>query len=282
MLDRGASCCLMLSFAMLTVTGCPKSNERQATVAASYPDTVAVAKAAGYDYESLATRALAKDRQALHILFRLTAHAGFDGASSEGNAGVLGMLLKRLGDQHFSECLREESQDIRKAVWDNIEYDMDYAYEPPRTEFPLTYATCFTIAEKVESFVSACRREVRDRQPDCEVAHLGLDAVPELLKMISDERKVWVRIGPPQGGPESRFVDVAYLYADDEGPRSSVAEFALLCICEIREPSSGTTEDFERVWNPVMHEFTDYDGKVSDKTIREIKAWYESARTDKP
>ena len=100
--------------------------------------------------------------------------------------------------------------------------------------------------------------------------------MPTLLSMMRDRRKVWVRIGPPHGGPESRFVDVHYLFADDDGPRNSVAEFALLCICNIREPGSGSTEDFASIWNPVLHEFTDHDGGVSGETINEIKKWYDS------
>jgi hypothetical protein len=273
--------CLLLSLAMFTVAGCLQSDAHR--LAYLCPDTVAVAKAAGYDYENLVSRALSRDKQALRTLFWLSAHAGFDGASAEGDAGVLGALLKHLGDQHFSECLKEEPQDIREAVRGDIDYEMGYAYEPLeirefRTEFPLTYATCFTVAERVQCFVDACRREVHNWQPDCEAGDLGLDAVPELLKLMTDERKVWVRIGPPQGGPESTGIDVRYLYADDEGPRNSVAEFALLCIYRIREPQSGTTEDFAKVWDPIMTEFTDYDGKVSVKTIREINTWYDGAR----
>lgn len=285
--------CLLLSLAIFTVAGCLQSDAHRVLMEASSTefgsgaylceDTVAVAKAAGHDYENLVARSLARDKQALHTLFWLTAHAGFDAASSEGNAAVLGVLLKRLGDQHFSECLKEEPQDIREAVRSALDYDMGFEdesieYRAFRTEFPLTYATCFTVAERVQDFVYACRREVHQWQPDYEVGDLGLDAVPELLKLMTDERKVWVRIGPPQGGPESRDVDVAYLYADDEGPRNSVAEFALLCICRIREPKSGVAEDFTKVWDPVMTEFTDYDGKVSAKTLLEIKTWYEGVR----
>ncbi len=243
-------------------------------------DTIAVAKVAGHDYENVVNDCLARDKEAMHILFWLTKHAGFDAASGQGNAAVLGQLIKQLGDQFFSECLKRESQDIRKAVRDEIAYAVTLEESSPidcrefRTKFPLTYATCFTVTERVNHFVYSCRREVHQWQPDYAAGELGMEAVPVLLSMMNDRRKVWVRIGPPQGGPESRFVDVAYLYADDEGPRNSIAEFALLCICRIRDPDSGTTEDFMRVWRPVLQEFTDYDGRVSDEVIDEISTWY--------
>lgn len=246
-------------------------------------DTLEVARAAGQDYGRLVAGALRKDPRSLHTLFDLAAHAGFDGASSEGNAAVLGALLKRLGDKSFSECLAREPQDIREAVRQDLEYDMGLdgvgisspEYAAFRNAFPLTFAACYTVEERVRDFVLSCRREVHGCRPDEEIYRIGVAAVPGLLKLMSDHRKVWVRIGPPEGGPESRFIDVAYLYADDEGPRNSVAEFALLCICEIREPESGHNEDFTAVWNPVLHEFADYDGNVSPETVAEIKLWYD-------
>ncbi|MCX6376873.1 MAG: hypothetical protein NTU88_12725 [Armatimonadetes bacterium] len=285
----------LLCLAILAISGCASAGaarrlmeEASRTEFGSAPyccaDTIAVAKVAGHDYGKIVNDCLAKDKEAMHILFWLTKHAGFDAASAQGNAAVLGQLLQQLGDQFFSECLDREPVDIREAVRGDIAYALMTVEESSpiecrefRTEFPLTYAICFTVAERVEYFVYSCRREVHQWQPDFAVGDLGMGAVPVLLSMMNDRRKVWVRIGPPQGGPESSDVDVKYLYGDDEGPRNSIAEFALLCICRIREPHSGTSEDFNRVWAPVLHEFTDYDGRVTDEVIDEIRTWYNAS-----
>jgi len=282
---------LMLALSMLVTGGCAGSHGGRALMeeasrvefgSASYScvETIAVAKATGYDYEKVVDQCLSKDKHALHTLFWLTEHAGFDAASSQGNATVLGLLLIGLGDKFFAECLEPEPLAVRNQVGQQIDYAIDgerrIENSEFRVKFPRTYAASFTVTDRVKSFVYSCRREVHGWQPHYAVAEVGVEAVPTLLSMMDDQRKVWVRIGAPQGGPQSWRVDVNYLFADDEGPRNSVAEFALLCICMIREPRSGSTEDFASIWDLVLHEFKDYDGRVSDETIDEIKKWYDS------
>ena len=86
-------------------------------------DTVAVARTAGVDYQAALDSCLRRDRNALHTLFRLTVDAGFDAASSQGHAAVLGHLLRRLGDDFFGNALAAEPPATRQAVRDALHYD---------------------------------------------------------------------------------------------------------------------------------------------------------------
>lgn len=86
-------------------------------------DTIAVAASKGVDYRRVVDGAMRRDPGSLRELFWLTAHAGFDGASSEGNAAVLGNLLRYLGDGTFGSALSTEPAEIRKAVQDELRYD---------------------------------------------------------------------------------------------------------------------------------------------------------------
>ena len=72
-------------------------------------DTIAVAESAGVDYCAVVERCLARDREAMGILFSLSKDAHLDAASSQGHAAVLGSLLRKLGDRFFSECLGAQS-----------------------------------------------------------------------------------------------------------------------------------------------------------------------------
>ena len=86
-------------------------------------ETIDVAAKAGIDYVATVDRAMKRDRQALHTLFWLTAHAGFDAASSEGNSAVLGNPLRDLGDRTFGSVLSTEPPATRSAVLDMLRYD---------------------------------------------------------------------------------------------------------------------------------------------------------------
>ena len=86
-------------------------------------DTVEVAASKGVDYRRVVDGAMRRDGASLHKLFWLTSHAGFDGASSEGNAAVLGNLLRYLGDGTLGSALSTEPSEIRKAVQDELRYD---------------------------------------------------------------------------------------------------------------------------------------------------------------
>ena len=156
--------CLMLALSMLVTTGCAGSRGGRALMeeasctefgSASYlcAYTIAVADAAGYDYEKLVDQCLARDKQALHTLFWLTKHAGFDAASSQGNATVLGLLLIGLGDEFFAECLEPEPLEVRNQVGQQIDYAIDGERRIQNSEFRVkfqrTYAACFSVADRV-------------------------------------------------------------------------------------------------------------------------------------
>jgi len=90
-------------------------------------DTIHVAKARGVDYRRVVDGCLAQDRQAISLLFWLSAHAGFDAASSEGHAGFLGTVLRRTGDAFFAQCLARESAEVQWAVRSDL---LDSVYDP--------------------------------------------------------------------------------------------------------------------------------------------------------
>lgn len=86
-------------------------------------DTVTLARAAGVDYHATVGGCLRRERSAIHTLFRLTVDAGFDAASSQGHAAVLGRLLRRLGDDFFGRALAAEPSATRQAVRGDLYYD---------------------------------------------------------------------------------------------------------------------------------------------------------------
>jgi hypothetical protein len=280
--------CLLAAIAVCLTAGCHRPlvygrgtpQEYQLEYWKELPDTISQAKKEGIDYVRTVDRALGRDLEALRALFRLE---GIGGAGGEGHSSVLAALLDTLGDKFFAEVVAGEKPDVKNEVARTLDYELCPGEESLddvlARKYPATWAALFTVEERVRFLVKSCRREVHGHQRDWEVADLGPAAVPVLLGMLNDERKVWVRIGPPQGGPESRHIDVKYLYADDEGPRNSVAEFALLCICHIRSPKTEYDEVFRAIYDPFIHEFTDYDGKVSQETQDLVRRWYaESVR----
>ena len=91
-------------------------------------DTVYLAKKAGFDYVKVVDGCLARDKKSLHILFWLTANAGFDAASAQGHATITGAILRRLGDSCFGDCLANEPDEVRERVHEDILYDAGYDY----------------------------------------------------------------------------------------------------------------------------------------------------------
>jgi hypothetical protein len=120
----------------LSIVGCASQNQKAKAFLGSASqiefgdsgeygcaDTIAVAKRAGFDYIAVLERCLERDPRALHQLFWLTKHAGFDAASSEGNATVLGKLLRHLGDEDFGRVLRKDPPEVQESVIDELKYD---------------------------------------------------------------------------------------------------------------------------------------------------------------
>jgi hypothetical protein len=107
-------------------------------------DTISVAAQAGVDYKCAVDGAARGNLRSLHTLFWLSANAGFDAASSEGNAAVLGNVLRYVGDGTFGPALTREPPATRQAVQDDLRYDFgvgeDGVKESWLTEwYPLTF-----------------------------------------------------------------------------------------------------------------------------------------------
>jgi hypothetical protein len=109
-------------------------------------DTLAAAKARGVDYVRVVGGCLARDRRAMSLLFWLSAHGGFDAASAEGHSTVVGLVLRRVGDGFFAECLADESPAVRQEVFDDVRYDAgfdagteDRVMRGLRRDFPRTF-----------------------------------------------------------------------------------------------------------------------------------------------
>ena len=108
-------------------------------------DTIEVARAAGYDYAKIVDGCLQRDRQAMHTFFSLDGAAHFDAASAQGHATVSGILLRRLGDPFFGECLAAEPPAVREAMQQHILYDLgwgntDETLAQLRQRYPRTLA----------------------------------------------------------------------------------------------------------------------------------------------
>ena len=116
-----------------------------------FRDTIAVAANVGVEYPRLVDRCVRRERKAMHTLFWLTEAAGFDAASSEGHSEVLGMLLRRLGDDFFAECLAREEAPIRQRVREELLYDQGYGDDEHVTLgyikylYPATFPKEFTV-----------------------------------------------------------------------------------------------------------------------------------------
>jgi hypothetical protein len=106
-------------------------------------ETVEVARRAGYDYEQVVKGCLARSRQSMHIFFWLSAFAGYDAASSEGNAAVCGALLREVGDTFFGDCLSREPAAVQERVREDLLYDIGRGGQDDRTDlepqYPLTF-----------------------------------------------------------------------------------------------------------------------------------------------
>lgn len=91
-------------------------------------DTVAKAAALGVNYKSLVDATLGQNKKLQSIAFGLFAwlseNAGFDAASSQGHAAVTGLLLRKLGDAHFSALSALQPEKVRKALARDICYDL--------------------------------------------------------------------------------------------------------------------------------------------------------------
>jgi len=110
-------------------------------------DTVAVAAQAGIDYGSVLEGCLRRRERSMHTLFWLSEHGGFDAASSQGHATVLGMLLRRLGDDFFGGCLADEPEEVRSAVHSYLLYDFGWGntaitIDELKSYYPLSFAGC--------------------------------------------------------------------------------------------------------------------------------------------
>jgi len=96
---------------------CPESEETLLSGPNYYSDTVEVAGRHGIDYRALIPRCLAREPQAMHLLFWLCSEAGgLDAASAEGHACFVGLVLQRVGDAFFAECLAREPAEVQDMV----------------------------------------------------------------------------------------------------------------------------------------------------------------------
>jgi hypothetical protein len=91
-----------------------------------YHETITVARQAGHDYRNVVQGCLARRAKSMHTFFRLSEHAGFDAAASQGHAGVSGDLLRELGDAFFGGCLAIEEPTVQNKVREDLLYDLGY------------------------------------------------------------------------------------------------------------------------------------------------------------
>lgn len=113
-----------------------------------YADTIAVARSAGYDYLAVVRRCLLRDKPAMHDLFRMSKDASFDGASSEGHAGVLGHVLRDAGDRFFGTCLEQMAPAVQQEVREHLLFDLGYGEnaltaDEIRRLYPKTFPSSF-------------------------------------------------------------------------------------------------------------------------------------------
>ncbi len=91
-----------------------------------YQETVAAARAAGYDYLGVIEGALARDRAALESLFKLTHAVAFEGDSVDDHAEVLGVVLRDVGERWFVDALSAEPAETRNEVRQYVAWDFGY------------------------------------------------------------------------------------------------------------------------------------------------------------
>ncbi|MEX2213885.1 MAG: hypothetical protein WD768_07145 [Phycisphaeraceae bacterium] len=102
-------------------------------------DTIAVARAAGYDYRKIVDGCLRRDGSDLHVIFELTTRAPFDAASAQGHAAVLGSILRRQGDTFFGGVLSREPEATQVAVRDYLQYDFAVDEREVAGWYPITF-----------------------------------------------------------------------------------------------------------------------------------------------
>jgi hypothetical protein len=125
-------------FTLLPIAVAAASAREFGSAAYGCQDTIAVAARVGVDYKKVVDLCLARDKRGMHLLFWLTANAGFDAASAEGHATVLGEVLRRVGDAFFAKCLRAEKPGVGKAVREMLLYDVGYERRELR-KYPKTF-----------------------------------------------------------------------------------------------------------------------------------------------
>jgi len=124
-----------LTLAVVVVAGCHQTDRSEDASGiyeqvqghyGGYDDTLFVARAAGVNYLDVVSRCLWRDPEAMHTLFWLSKHAGFDAASAEGHAGVLHDVLRDVGERFYARCLDAEPENVRNAVRSDLLYDMGW------------------------------------------------------------------------------------------------------------------------------------------------------------
>jgi hypothetical protein len=85
-------------------------------------ETIEVSKKIGVDYKKVLGGCIVKDQHSMHTMFWVSENARFDAASHQGYCAVLGMLLRKLGDEYFGDCLSKEKKEIQKSVRDCLLY----------------------------------------------------------------------------------------------------------------------------------------------------------------
>jgi hypothetical protein len=113
----------------------PDASEPYANIAAEvrheFADSTdameAAAKAGEPDYLSLVAGAMARDRQAMHRLLRLTARPEFAGPALTDHSEVLAAVLPDVGDRFFASCLAAEppalQRQVRQAIVANFSHE---------------------------------------------------------------------------------------------------------------------------------------------------------------
>ena len=138
---------LLPYLALVAAVGCRGSTAARDNPALGCADTIAVAREAGADYLQVVDGCLRREHRSLHRLFWLTRHAGFDAASGQGNAAILGTVLRRTGDDFFGGQLASEPPDVRREVHDSLLYDFgwgntDITLSGLKGWYPKTFAGC--------------------------------------------------------------------------------------------------------------------------------------------
>ncbi len=116
-----------------------------------YDETLAAAKAAGFDYLDLVTRALNRDNAALHELFKLSHAVEFEGEAVDDHAEVLGTVLRDVGERWFAGTLANEPDETQNEVRQYVAWDFGYQtqadFEYVRSLYPKVFPESFQPAD---------------------------------------------------------------------------------------------------------------------------------------